>query len=120
MHKPHLLCVDDNARFLRTLKNALEYYGVEVTTACDGLDALTQYKARPGEFDAVLTDNEMPRMDGRTFVHSLRKQGFTGRIFVMSGNFQKGDAELYMREGISGLLQKPFDIRDLKTSILNG
>jgi len=119
MGKPHILCVDDDSRLLGTLKTGLEFYGFKVTTACDGLDALTQYKSRSGEFDAVVTDNEMPRMDGREFVHSLRELGFTGRIFVMSGNFQEEDPELYSREGISGLLQKPFDIRVLKTSILN-
>jgi CheY-like chemotaxis protein len=119
MDKPHVLCVDDNPRLLGTLKMALESYGLEVTTACDGLDALTQYNSHSGEFDAVLTDTEMPRMNGREFVHLLREQGFKGRIFVMSGNFREGDPELYLREGISGLLQKPFGIRELKTSIMN-
>ena len=119
MDKPHVLCVDDNSRLLGTLKMALEYYGLEVTTACDGLDALSQYKSHAGEFDAVLTDNEMPRMNGREFVHSLRAQGYKGRIFVMSGNFQEGDPELYSREGISGLFQKPFNILELKTSIMS-
>jgi CheY-like chemotaxis protein len=119
MDKPHVLCVDDNARLLKTLKTGLESCGIEVTTACDGLDALTQYQSRPGEFDAVLTDNEMPRMNGRQFVHLLREQGYKGRIFVMSGDFEEGDPELYSREGISGLLRKPFGILELKTSLMN-
>ena len=80
-----VLCVDDNVQMLTALKLGLGIYGFEVATASHGIDALMQYKANPGDFSAVVTDNDMPHMNGLEFVCSLRKMGFKGRIVVMSG-----------------------------------
>ena len=52
------------------LKNILESAGYSVTTAIDGLDALTALKA--GEFDLLVSDVEMPRMDGFELTSKVR------------------------------------------------
>jgi YesN/AraC family two-component response regulator len=62
-----------------------EQYGFEVITASDGMDALTQFKAHSGDFGAIVTDHDMPHMNGMELVRSVREIGFKGRIVVMSG-----------------------------------
>jgi two-component system chemotaxis sensor kinase CheA len=57
-----ILVADDSVTSRMLLKNILESAGYRVTTAIDGLDALTTLKA--GEFDLLVSDVEMPRMDG--------------------------------------------------------
>src|SRR5207249_3616590 len=53
------------------LKNILESAGYEVTTAVDGMDALTALRSQ--EFDLLVSDVEMPRMDGFTLTESVRR-----------------------------------------------
>ncbi|MDR3412830.1 MAG: hybrid sensor histidine kinase/response regulator [Formivibrio sp.] len=66
-----VLVVDDSLNTREIEKDVLEAHGYHVTLAEDGLDGLT--KARNGEFDAVLSDVEMPNMDGFTMTAALRE-----------------------------------------------
>ena len=68
----HLLVVDDSLNTREIEKDVLEAHGYRVTLAEDGLDGLQ--KARLEAFDAVLTDVEMPRMDGFTLTATLRQE----------------------------------------------
>jgi len=57
-----ILVVEDSITARALLKNILESAGYDVTTAVDGIDAYTTLKT--GKFDLVVSDVEMPRMDG--------------------------------------------------------
>ena len=67
-----VLVVDDSLNTREIEKDVLEAYGYDVTLAEDGLDGLK--KALDGDFDAVLTDVEMPNMDGFTLTARLRQE----------------------------------------------
>ena len=67
-----VLVVDDSLNTREIEKDVLEAYGYHVTLAEDGLDGFK--KAMAGEFDAVLTDVEMPNMDGFTLTARLRQE----------------------------------------------
>lgn len=113
-----ILCVEDNPSLQGVLKAGLKAYGFEVITASHGMDALTQYKAHGGDFGAILTDNDMPRMNGGELVRSLREIGFKGRIVVMSGNFKPEDLRAYHAHAVSGFFHKPFETDLLATMLL--
>jgi len=66
-----VLVVDDSLNTREIEKDVLEAHGYQVVLAEDGLDGLQ--KARAGDFDAVLTDVEMPNMDGFTLTTYLRQ-----------------------------------------------
>lgn len=68
----HILVVDDSLNTREIEKDVLEAHGYQVTLAEDGVDGL--HKAREFEFDAILTDVEMPNMDGFTFTAQLRQE----------------------------------------------
>ena len=67
-----VLVVDDSLNTREIEKDVLEAHGYLVTLAEDGLDGLR--KAQSGNFDAVLTDVEMPNMDGFTLTERLRQE----------------------------------------------
>ncbi|KAF0815331.1 Gliding motility regulatory protein [Andreprevotia sp. IGB-42] len=66
-----LLVADDSVTSRSLFKNILETAGYRVTTAVDGLDALTTL--RVGQFDLVVSDVEMPRMDGFELATQIRR-----------------------------------------------
>lgn len=66
-----ILVVDDSLNTREIEKDVLEAHGYVVTLAEDGVDGLM--KARAGDFDAILTDVEMPNMDGFTLTAALRQ-----------------------------------------------
>jgi CheY-like chemotaxis protein len=118
MNSFSILCVDDNPSMRETLKIGLTSYGFEVATASDGLDALGQYRAVLGNFRAIVTDNDMPHMNGLEFVRSVRETGYTGRIIVISGNLKTENLQEYRDYAISGFFHKPFDLSLLAAMLL--
>jgi CheY-like chemotaxis protein len=113
-----ILCVEDNPVLQGVWKTGLEKYGFEVFTASDGMDALTQYKTHGGDFGAILTDNDMPSMNGLEFVRSVREMGFKGRIVVMSGHLKPKDIRVYQAHAVSGFFHKSFEMDLLATMLL--
>ena len=105
-----LLCVDDNASLLQTLAMGFRVYGFEVITASHGIDALMQFEAHSGDFVAVLTDTDMPGMNGPALVKSLRALDYRGQILVMSGHWTTVNHRAYEDLAVNGFLQKPFEI----------
>ena len=81
--KPHILLVDDNKLGLSARHSVLEELGYAVTTACNGEDALAQFKG--GAFDLVITDYKMPKMNGIELIGNLRKLSAATPLILISG-----------------------------------
>lgn len=78
-----ILLVDDNANGLAARRSVLEELGHRITTATSGGEALEQFAAV--EFDLVVTDYKMPKMDGLELISRLRKQSPDLPIILISG-----------------------------------
>lgn len=108
-----ILTVDDSASIRLTTRVALSNAGYTITEAVDGMDGLG--KMRSGQFDLIVTDLNMPRMDGLTMIRELRKlPAYMGIpvIFLTteSDNELKSQAKA---AGATGWLTKPFDPESL-------
>ncbi len=68
-----ILAVDDSASMRQMVSFTLKGAGFDVVEASDGVEALG--KAKSGKFDLVISDVNMPNMDGLTLVGELRKLG---------------------------------------------
>jgi two-component system chemotaxis sensor kinase CheA len=77
----NLLVADDSVTSRMLLKNILESAGYHVTTAVDGMDALTTVQG--SDFDLVVSDVEMPRMDGFELTGRIRADKRTAEIPVV-------------------------------------
>jgi two-component system, chemotaxis family, sensor histidine kinase and response regulator WspE len=68
--EPHLLVVEDSATVREVERHFLEQAGYRVTTAVNGMDGLN--KARGGDYRMLITDIDMPRMNGIELIRTLR------------------------------------------------
>ena len=78
-----ILIVDDDAYIRDNLFDLLSDEGFKVTVARDGEESLKQLKTR--RFDLLITDINMPRMDGIELMQKMKKAGRKERIIVMTG-----------------------------------
>lgn len=125
MSDKSFLVVDDSATFRQLLCMSLTRLdGVtdkNITQAGDGAEALA--KVQGGNFDLVLTDINMPRMDGLEFVHRVRTELNRSDlpIIIISTKGSEEQVEKGMKMGASGYLAKPISmpqLRDLVSSLL--
>jgi len=126
MGNRHFLVVDDSTTFRQLLCMSLTRLdGIkesDITQATDGLDALEKVKS--GEYDLVLTDIRMPRMDGLEFVKRVRDdlKRMDIPIIIISTKGAEDDIETGMRIGANGYLSKPISmirLRELVSSLLS-
>ena len=109
----HILTVDDSASVRMTTRIALTSAGFSVTEAVDGVDGLTKAKAK--RFDAIVTDLNMPNMDGLKMIEEMRRlpnQIGVPIVFLTT----ESDGELKNRAkaaGATAWLTKPFDSAQL-------
>lgn len=78
-----ILLVDDNKLGLAARKSVLEELGFRIVTATQGEEALEQFEC--GNFDMVITDYKMPRMDGLELIEKIRARSATIPIILISG-----------------------------------
>jgi CheY-like chemotaxis protein len=122
MMKKRILIVDDDTEILDMLNLTLNVWCPEcrVVLANNGLEALIQLQLRDGTqpFDIVLTDYEMPYMNGRDLAQEIRQKWPTMHIILMSGghldkNFQKETSSEF-----DSFIKKPFVIQKVKQIFL--
>jgi PAS domain S-box-containing protein len=106
-----ILVVDDDAAIRDIAGDILGKHGYSVLTGADGVEAVTLFKAHPGEFSLVITDIDMPRLDGVALAHALHLLQPDLPIIAMSGlsDSVHGTPDLPAAEaGFQGFIQKPF------------
>ncbi len=108
-----ILAVDDSPSVRRMVSFTLNGAGYEVIEAVDGEDALA--KARTTAVHLVLTDHNMPRMDGLTLVRSLRRLPAyrAAPILILTTESGPDMKEQGRLAGATGWLVKPFEPRRL-------
>jgi two-component system, chemotaxis family, chemotaxis protein CheY len=108
-----ILAVDDSPSVRLMLERTLTDAGYEVTTAVDGEDALG--KARSAQFNAVLTDINMPRMDGFGLIVELRKlKGYRFTPILTVTTESSREQKIRGKEaGATGWIVKPFEPHQL-------
>ncbi len=107
-----VLIVDDRRDIRFLSQHLVEQLGGKVMTAEDGEQAIAVItsEAKAGrEFDVVLMDVQMPKMDGFTAVRELRKNGFRQPIIALTANAMNSDREECLRAGYTHYLSKPID-----------
>lgn len=107
MSKPTILVVDDDQDLLQLIAIRLEANGFKVETVTNAADALTRIAlARP---QAVLTDLQMPGMDGMALFKSIQAQDATLPVIVLTAHGSIPDAVAATQQGLFGYLTKPYD-----------
>ncbi len=111
--KSSVILADDEEGIRDVLAMIIEEMGIKVTKAANGQQALDLYMSAPEAFDMIISDIQMPEMDGITLVKTIRKNQQLKQpkfIFITGGvniDFDSSDNEL--NHLIDGHFFKPFD-----------
>jgi PAS domain S-box-containing protein len=112
-----ILVVDDEEIVLRLTQRILEGLGYSVLTACDGQEAVEIYRQKRDEIDLTIIDLVMPRLSGRECFLALREINPSVKALLSTGHDANGTTKLLLNEGILGIVQKPYQVRDLADAV---
>lgn len=112
------LCAEDNALNAEILEALLEMHNATCTIYPDGAELVRAFETiKPGEYDAILMDMQMPNMNGVQATQAIREGenplGKTIPIIAMTANAFSTDVEECLNAGMDAHLAKPLDITAL-------
>ena len=104
-----ILYVEDNSDIQDQVYKMLQNFFVQIDVASDGEEAFKMYNST--EYDLVLTDIEMPKMDGIELSRKIIEQKPEQNIFIISAHKNPDQLLKLMDIGVSGLILKPIDLQ---------
>ncbi|HRE81645.1 MAG TPA: response regulator [Opitutaceae bacterium] len=102
-----ILYVDDIAELRDYVRITLSRLGHRIRCAGDGLEALAVLGEDIQAVDLIITDHQMPNMDGLEFIAEVRKLPYRGKVIVFSGNLTPEIEAGYLRLNADKLIRKP-------------
>jgi CheY-like chemotaxis protein len=114
-HGELVLFIDDDRSLREMVAPALREHGYRVLSATNGAEALALFRQHEGDVALVLSDLEMPVMDGETTIAALRACRPGLPVIRMSGELKSGTQNLAANGNV--FLQKPFRLEQLLTTI---
>ena len=112
-----ILIVEDSLTIQKQMKMFMEKLFNKVYVANDGIEALEIYKQfQP---NIILTDIQMPKMDGHEFIENLNKLNHSSKIIVFSAYGHSENVIKFLRMGVCDFIQKPVNFTQLTSSLLN-
>lgn len=112
-----ILAVDDEPSIATSMHYIFARPRYELTSACNGNEALAQLSAKDAPYDVIITDNNMPYLTGVELVRRLRERGFKGKIMVLSAYLTPELRAAYTEMNVDVILDKPFNIHDLREKL---
>lgn len=109
-----LLIVDDEINIRRVVREYAEFEGYTVSEASDGMEAVNLVKNE--EFDVIIMDIMMPRLDGFSACKEIRKQKNTP-IIMLSARGEEYDKLFGFELGIDDYVVKPFSPKELMARV---
>lgn len=110
-----LLLAEDEQSLSKALTAILEHNGYTVDAVYDGIEALEYLEM--GEYDGVILDIMMPRMDGMTALQKIREKGNQVPILMLTAKSEIDDKVAGLDGGANDYLTKPFASKELMARI---
>ncbi|HKQ36162.1 MAG TPA: response regulator [Nitrospiraceae bacterium] len=114
-----ILVVDDEDQIRHLIRKTLEQAGYHITEACDGKEALQQYRLAPA--DLVIMDILMPNQDGLETTVALRREFPDVKVIVITGGSDMigmlNFLDVAKMLGAHSTLQKPFEMKTLLDTV---
>ena len=114
---PRVLVVDDEELVRGVTAAMVARLGCETRMAANGQEALDRIASLGGRVDVVITDVNMPVMDGVRLARTLRNWPDAPAIIAMSGKFTPEIRKELMSEGVTEFVVKPFGVEDMTNAL---
>ncbi len=105
-----ILVIDDESGLLETIVETLIREGFEAIGVTDGPSALKVFREQAGDFDLVICDLVLPKMNGWEVFTGMRDIRPDAPVVIMSGHLEPKLKDAVQRSGAIGFLQKPFSM----------
>lgn len=112
-----ILIVDDERAIRNTLKEILEYENHQVDEAVDGAEGWEKFKN--GQYDILLSDIKMPKMDGTELLDKVMESGQDVPVVMISGHGTIETAVECIKKGAYDFIAKPLDLNRLMITMRN-
>jgi two-component system, cell cycle response regulator CpdR len=114
---PRVLIADDEASMRALVARAIAMDGHETVTAQDGAEALEILTREDGAFDLLLTDIQMPIMDGIALALSVARDFPALTILLMTGFADQRERASNLNALVHDVITKPFSVADIRTAV---
>ncbi|WP_372753546.1 sigma-54-dependent transcriptional regulator [Labilibaculum sp.] len=112
-----ILIIDDERSIRNTLKEILTYEDYEISLAEDGIEGIESIKS--DEFDVVLCDIKMPKMDGIEVLEKMHELALDTPVIMISGHGNIDTAVESIKKGAFDFIEKPLDLNRILITIRN-
>lgn len=117
MDKPKLLITEDDDSVRSFLEMALALDGYDITLAHDGADAVEKLQEAEGNFDLLLSDIQMPIMDGIALALQVARDYPTMTIVFMTGYAHQRERAHGLDHLVYDVIMKPFTLADIRETV---
>ncbi|KAA9034636.1 sigma-54-dependent Fis family transcriptional regulator [Ginsengibacter hankyongi] len=114
---PSILIIDDEKSIRKTLTEILSYEGYKIEEAADGEEGLKKFKEK--NFDLVLCDIKMPKLDGIEFLEKAKEINDEIPIIIISGHGNIETAVEAVKKGAYDYISKPPDLNRMLITLRN-
>jgi two-component system, cell cycle response regulator CpdR len=114
---PRVLIADDEASMRALVARAIAMDGHDTVTAQDGAEALEILTRDGGAFDLLLTDIQMPIMDGIALALSVARDFPKLKILLMTGFADQRERASNLNSLVHDVITKPFSVADIRTAV---
>ena len=112
-----VLIVDDEEPMRLLVARAIAMDGHDITTAADGAEALDILNGKDGSFDLLLTDIQMPVMDGIALALTAARDFPQVTILLMTGYAEQRERASGLNAIAHDVISKPFSVADIRTAV---
>jgi len=114
---PRVLIADDEEPMRKLVARAIAMDGHDTVTAQDGAEALEILVREQGAFDLLLTDIQMPIMDGIALALSAARDFPDLTILLMTGFADQRERASNLQALVHDVITKPFSVADIRTAV---
>lgn len=114
---PSILIIDDEKAIRKTLTEILGYEGYKIDEAADGLEGLKKFREK--NYDLVLCDIKMPKLDGLEFLEKAKEINSATPIIIISGHGNIETAVEAVKKGAFDYISKPPDLNRMLITLRN-
>src|SRR6516162_5566461 len=114
---PRVLIVDDEEAIRMLVARAVAMDGHQTVTAADGAEALEILIGEQGRFDLLLTDIQMPVMDGIALALTVARDFPQMTILLMTGFAEQRERAPNLDAIVHDVITKPFSVADIRTAV---
>jgi PAS domain S-box-containing protein len=112
-----IMVVDDDAKILQIIGQALSRHGYAVTAFSHGVEALEAFEKRADAWDVVITDMGMPSMTGTHLAQRMMEIRPGMPVILCTGHSDSVDRKMALAMGIEEFLEKPLSMNELAETI---